>query len=68
MFHPRTVSQCLEIVVVKLDVQQIGQTRSTALRLLTVEEREDLVDYFPPGERWTFFSTGCLSKMHRVSS
>ena len=27
----------------------------TALRLLTVEEREDLVDYFPPGERWTFF-------------
>ena len=47
MFLPRPVSQCLETVVVQLDVESI-------VRLVTVEEREDLVHYLPAPERCAF--------------
>ena len=57
---PRPVSQCLEIVVVQLDVESI-------VRHGTVEEREDLVHDLPARERWAFvFCAGSLP-IHRSS-
>ena len=54
MCPPGPVAQGLEIVVVQLDVEWIGQIHGTALRHVTVEEREDLVHDLPARERWLF--------------
>ena len=60
MFLPRPVSQCLEIVVVQLDVESI-------VLLVTIKKRKDLVQYLPAPERWAFvFCTGSLP-IHRSS-
>ena len=51
MCLPGPVAQCLETVVVQLDVESI-------VLLVTVEEREDLVHDLPARERWAFVFCG----------